>query len=458
MPIAIYQPGQVNGNPFGNERINAQGSPYLTLSPTELAALSTSDLNRAIFNKIFDTKSQLYFDSLRLLLQKTPIQVSDDVFSWDEQPEQRVGVVVDDGLTAVGTQITAAVGAAPGAYVNQSIRVSAATAATIGINHVLAFSPTEHVVVTSRPVPSTGPTTAGIWMFTVTSLVGEGIPAVVAGATLATLGESVGDEQVGWRNVERSSHLQRTNFVATYRRALQYGRKELAKWEMNGTNNKLQMDRSNVTDQLKYDALTNMWIGRRGTRRLDDGTFAKGMDGIHTQMVQGGATFSTVTTANLAAAFETLAQSTNHQSKGGRRRIYARTGILSTISKQYKEEKIRTRPEDMHMNQDIETIQTGGQTYELICVEPFGDPNFFPGMANNMYVIDDSTIDLVEWSAFPMFEMGGIMKAKRGQREDIPMNVQDGTIRRDLTIRDAELNFSVRMIEPKRSFCLTATP
>ena len=51
-----------------------------------------------------------------------------------------------------------------------------------------------------------------------------------------------------------------------------------------------------------------------------------------------------------------------------------------------------------------------------------------------------------------------IMKAKRAQRKDMPMNVQDGTLRRDLSIRDAELNFSLRMIEPKRSFCLTATP
>lgn len=438
------------GLQFGNERRNAQGSPYLTLSPTALAATSTSDLNRAIFNKIFDTKSDLYFDSLKILLSKTPIQVTDDVFSWDEQPEQRVGITVDNGAAAPGTELVAAQAAVPGGYVTATFTVSAATMATLGINYVLAKSATEHAVVTARLSATT---------VTITSLVSEGLPAIVQGDTWATLGESVGDELVGWKNVQRPSKLQRTNYVGTFRRALQYGRKELAKFEGNSRNNNLEMDRMNIADQLKYDALVNMWIGRKGTRRLDDGAYAKGMDGIHTQMAQGGATFSTVTMANLIPALETLAQSTNHQSKGGRRKIYGRTGMLTEVSKAYKEFRMRVGPHDMTLNQDLESFVVGGQTYELVCVEPFGDPNFFPSsMANNMYVIDDSSIDLVEWDAFPMFDMGGIMKAKRAQRKDMPMNVQDGTLRRDLSIRDAELNFSLRMIEPKRSFCLTATP
>ena len=449
MPIRYADPGAVNGLPWGNEKTNAQGSPYLTLSPTALGAISTSDLNRAIFEKIFDTKSSAYFDSLKMnLMTKTPISVSDDVYSWDEQPEQRTGLVIDDGLgTAAGTQLFAAVPLSAGGYVTRTVPVTAATMRSVGLNYVVAFSPTQHAVVTARPTATT---------LTLTSLVGEGIPAIIQGARLTPMGESIGDSMVGWRNVQRPNRLQRTNYVASFRRALQYGRKELFKLEGNSRNNNLEMDREDIFTQLKYDALVNMWIGRKGTRLLDDGTYAKGMDGIHTQMVQGGATFANTSLANLAPAFETLAQDTNHQSKGGVRNVYARQAMLTVLSKYYKEHQTRYKSSDSMANLDLEAIQVGGAIYRFCPVEPFGNQNFFPDMANNMYVIDDESIAPVVHERLPMFDMGGLMQAKRSQRSDMPQSVQDGTIRRDYSIRDAELNFSMRMVDPKRSFALIA--
>lgn len=448
MPIIYSSPATVNGLPHGNERLNAEGSPYLALSPADLDAISTSDLTRVIIQEIFDTHNERTFDSLKhSMMSKTPIMVTDDVFSWDEMPDQRMGITIDDGASAPGVTISAAVAAVPGDFVTQTVPVAAATMQYIGLNMGVAFSPTQHAVVTAMPTATT---------ITITSLVGEGIPAIIQGAVLTTMGEIVGDHQEGWRNSQRHSKLQRTNFLATFRRAIHYGRKELIKLEENSRNNNLEMDRKNLLRELKYDALVNMWIGRKGTRRLNDGTYAKGMDGIHTQMVQGGATFGATTMANLAASFELNAMNTNFQ-MGGVRNVYARQELLTIMSKHYKELHVRFRPEDNKANLDLEVVQVGGSMYRFIPVEAFGDPNYFPGMANHMYVVDDNSLTPVEHKRLPMFDLGGIMAAKRADYRGIPQNVADNITRRDYSTRDAELNFSLRMIDPKKSFCLVAS-
>ncbi len=141
MPINFNAPGAVGNAPYGNERTNAQGSPYLAASPTAMNAFSTSDLERAIFDTIFDTKPGNYFDSLKVLaFGKTPVSVPDDVYSWDESPMQRVFILVDDGASATGTVLTALQTAVANGYRTATIPVTAGQMGRVGINHNVMFT------------------------------------------------------------------------------------------------------------------------------------------------------------------------------------------------------------------------------------------------------------------------------------------------------------------------------
>lgn len=451
MPIVQSPAISVNGLPNGNERINPEGSPYLGAAPTALDVQATSDLVREIFDQIFDTGSENYWDCLKLqLFGKTPVEVTSDVFSWDENPDQRTAITIDNGVAAAGTQLFAATVAVAGGYVTRTVPVPAAQQSFIQLNGNVAFTATAAALVINKD--------PGNNLITLRSYVGEGIPAIIQGAKLAQLGESTGDEQIGWVNTQRSSKIQRWNTVGTFRRALKYGRKEHANRVGNSRNDNLEMENRNLIREAKIDAFQNMWIGRKGTRQLADGTYAKGMDGLHTQMVNGGSTFADTTVANLVPTFEAHTQASNQKSAGGRRTVYARQEVLTVLSKAYKDNHIRMRPEDMRANIDLEAIRVGGQIYEFCCTELLGDPNFMPvDMKNRMYIIDDMTVDPVRWDAFPMFDMGRMIGTSRGDYTKLPQVVQDNLQRQDFSVRDVELCFSMRMLDPRKSVAINVT-
>jgi hypothetical protein len=449
MPINFNAPGAVGNAPYGNERTNAQGSPYLAASPTAMNAFSTSDLERAIFDTIFDTKPGNYFDSLKVLaFGKAPVSVPDDVYSWDESPMQRVFILVDDGASATGTVLTALQTAVANGYRTATIPVTAGQMGRVGINHNVMFTGGAQGVVTGK----------GATSITVTSLVSEGLPAIVQGAKLPTMGETVGDSTIGWKNTERGTKIQRTNYVATFRRAITYGRKEAAKLRLNSRNNNVEQDHKNLLYELKIDAMQNAWYGRKGVRLLNDGNYAKGMDGVYTQMKNAGSVFAGTTAANLVATFKANCVSSNQQSIGGTRKVYAHSKWLLYLSEEFKTSATRYKNTDSMANLDLERIHIAGQNYDLIPVDAFADPSLFTqDCADRMFILDDSTIDPIKWSAFPMFDVGRIMAGQQSNYEDLPQNIQDNIQRQDFTVRDAELNFSIRMIEPRKSICLEIT-
>ena len=51
-------------------------------------------------------------------------------------------------------------------------------------------------------------------------------------------------------------------------------------------------------------------------------------------------------------------------------------------------------------NLDLERLHIAGQNYDLIPVDAFGDPSLFTqDCADRMFILDDSTIDPIKWSA-----------------------------------------------------------
>ena len=91
-----------------------------------------------------------------------------------------------------------------------------------------------------------------------------------------------------------------------------------------------------------------------------------------------------------------------------------------------------------------------------MAVDAFGDPNLFPAeMANMAFLLQDDTIDPVQWSAFPMMDFNGIMAKSGGNYENLPVNIKDNIQRQDFSVRDVEANFSLRMIEPRKSCAFT---
>jgi hypothetical protein len=418
----------------------------LTAAPTAMGAFSTSDLERAIFDTIFDTKPTNYFDSLKLLVfSKAPVSVSSDVFSWDESPLQRIAITIDDGSSDPGTQLTAAQSGVAGTFKTATVPVTAAQLARIGLNQQLFFTADVQASVYAKNTTD----------ITIKSLTGEGLPAIIQGGRIVLGGEIVGDSTTGWKNVQRGDKIQRYNYLTTIRRAIKYGRKELANLQDNERNNNMEQDKRNLLDEIKFDALQDTWYGRKAPRLLDDGNYAKGMDGVYTMMKAAGSTFASTDWENLIASFEQHAVATNQQSAGGTRTAYGTSKALLKFSEAYKESRTRFTPESTRVNLDLEQIHLGGQNVNLVAVDIFGDPNYLPAdCANRIFVLQDDTIDPVYWPKFPMMDFNRIMSKSGGNYENLPTSVQDNIQRQDFHVKDAEMNFSLRMLEPRKSFCL----
>ena len=445
MPEIFLKTNAVGGAPFGNERTNAEGSPYLTESPTAMGAFSTSDLERVIFDTIFNTKDETAYDALKLMVfSKTPVSVDDDVFTWKENGMQRVAILIDDGASSAGAVLTAAQAGTAGGYKTATMPVTAAQMGRIGINQTLMFSATLQATVFAKNTTD----------ITIKSLVSEGLPAIIQGARIPMMGETVGDNSVGLKNVERTDKVERHNYVGTFRRGIQYGRKEKAKLRLNSRNNHVEIEHRNVIDEIKFDSLQNLFYGRKGTRLLDDGNYAKGMDGLYAQMKAGGSTFATTSPENLIATFEQNAVSTNQQSAGGSRTIYAPSKWLLQFSQAYKESRTRFSPTDTMVNVDLERIHIAGQNYNLCAVDILADPNYFsPDCANRAFVVDEGSVTPVKWSAFPMFDLNRMVAGNADTNyEDLSRAVQENIQRQDFSTRDAELCFSLMVVAPRRSF------
>lgn len=445
MPLRIYKPSNVGGLPaeFGNERsTHGFGSPFLEnagQAPTALGAEATVHLQRFIFNEIVGTDPEPYFASLKLFMfNGTPATSNSSVYTWLEKPSQR--------YAPTAQSVASAVTASSGGYSEYNIDVSDEDYAVIPLDNDIMFPGGLCGTIVAK-TPAAPPTSAYI---TVRTHVSGTIPDVTVGMRLPLMGEIRADGMERIANVQRFETIERYNYVATFMRSERWDTKEALEYLHNQQTNYRQENRNELILNLRYDALVNMWAARKEMRRLSGGEYAKGFDGVFTQMVNGGSASATTTLGNLIATFEAMGHNTNYQSKGGTRFVIGRTELLTYISKEYKDLKTRYTPDSMTANLDLEAIKFGGMRYVLVPCEPWGDINYFQSdWASRLIVIDSGSIKTVQQKGLPMVDINNELLNNYLQSfRDSPRSL------RDYKVWSAEINLGMKMIEPRGSYII----
>lgn len=451
MPIVQYPSNSIGGAPFGNESQHAYGSPFMTTpgqAPTALDPQFTVHLARFIFKEIVGTDPEPYFAALKMFMfNGTPDVSNSSVFTWIEKPSQRYAptALVTTVVGAAIATATLQVGVT-GGYVEYTIPLSDADYAITPTDNDIMFPGNAFGTIVGK-TPASGPTPAFI---TVRSLVSAGLPAVLQGDRLPLMGEIRADGMERIANVQRMQTVERFNYVATFMRSMKWGTKEQLEWIHNANTTYREDNQKELILNLKYDALVNMFAAKKEMRQLSGGEYAKGFDGLYPQMLAGGSATATTTLGNFIPTFEAMGQNTNYKSKGGVRLVIGRTEHLTHISKEYKSLQTRYAPNDMVANLELDEIRFGGQRYVLVPCDVFGDINYFNSdWHDRLFVVDTGTVKTVTQRGLPMMDISNMLLESYLQSfRDTPRSL------RDYKVWSAEINLSMKMIEPRGSYII----
>ncbi len=394
-----YTPG-IGNSPFGNTNTNPQSSNYKNISgqnPSESILIA-----KAIKKVLFDAAPEQY-NALKLLFEKPFKEYNSDEFTHLEYNFARTPMEAGTGNTGV----TIAVAAIPGAKVQQTIILTAASITRITPDLLFTYpdgvSKGNIIAITGNNI-------------TVNSYTSEGLPAVTDGDIFSIQSTIIGDAMDKFQNYERTEVIERFNFVQFFLRARRWGRIELQKYENNGTTDYLVVDREQTMKQLRYDMFSTFFNGLRGEVELADGTIAKTAGGIYpTMLAAGSASAVGVPLAGVRAAFETLAFATNFKKVGATRFIYATDEMLYDLSSVWKEPGLRYAPSDRIADLNLTQYKLGSMNFVPVSTELFKEPAMFDASWNRrMLVLDQETISPVKMKGIPEMEMGSTLDRKDG--------------------------------------------
>lgn len=420
------------GRPFGLEKANPHGSNFLTEAPTVAGAEVIGSLRREILNTIFGTTPEPYFAAQKLLMMELAYQFfGGDEATWQEMPDQRQAIVVDDGASLAGTVLSAATPAVPGGFATVNMPVGAQSYAAAKINARLHFQ-TGYATIASK----TGGNT-----LVLNALVGQPIPAIVQGAAIPMGAEIRADAERRIVNHFRAQGIERFNYITTIAAAREYGRKEWLKIQNLEQTNRLSEEWNALVYQFKWDMIVEMWNGSRAAQLQDNGKVAKGTDGVKTQMLNGGVVPIPATLGTFIAAHEAASHSTNYRSSGITYNI-GPSELLYEISKAYKEQQVRYTPNDMVANLNLDSIKIGSRTHVLVPCDAMADPNYFPGWDGHLFMIDKAALKMAGMRGMPTLDINGTM-----QRELLKFTDAKGS-RDDLQTNPLEATFAPMLINP----------
>jgi hypothetical protein len=421
MATKQYSEGGVTN---GNEIANAHGSLYPYLAHDTVEAQVTSLLENEVYKTIFDTVPEKNFESLRVLMfDKTPTYFGGEECSWYEHPDQRINLIVDNGVAAAGTELTAAQTPAAGAYATANIPVDQVSYDAAGINKRLHFKSTTGLGGWAMIVGKTAGTPNTLQ---VRSLVGVTLPAIIQGASITMGAELRADGERRIVNHYRTEELKRANFITWIINAREYGRREWLKWNNAGTTNHLDQEKMDIINATKFDALIEMWNGNKAPQVNDNGKSTKGTDGIKTQMINGGVSPVQTTMANFVSAHEALSFATSKRSSGVTYNI-ANEELLYQVQKAYKEHKVRYEPKSRIADLGLDAIRIGGRTHVFIPSDLFNDDAYFPGWGNHYFMLDKSTVEMAGQKGMPYLDINNMLSKRllaffdgdRGSRDDL---------------------------------------
>jgi hypothetical protein len=397
MSNTVYTPG--NGNlPFGNRNTNAEGANYgqdSVYSPEE-SNLIAKEIRRAIFDA-----APAQYNALKLLFDKPFIEKGSDEFEYLENTFGRTPLEAD--------AIAGAVVAVPGAFVTQTVTITANSLTKVSKDLIVIYEDGTHGVIADI---------AGN-VITINSLKDQGLPAVAVGDIFAIQSTIEADGMDYFSHYDRLDTITRYNYIQFFMRVKRWARVEMQKYVNMGTTDYLERDKQEKLKQLRIDFFNSYFNGVRGEYTFSNNYAGKAMGGIYPTMLSAGSAFGNPTVAGLKATFESLAFQTNYKAEGGTRFIYATDEMLNLFSEIYKQPGLRYEPNNETANLRLKRIELGTQNFVLVPCELFRETSCFEKSWNRrILVIDQDSVSPVKMKGLPQLEIGETDNRARGSREN----------------------------------------
>jgi hypothetical protein len=352
---------------FSNQNTNSVGSEYAATFGHDVSLLVQKLTNKAIF----DAKPQQFMD-LKLLNMVAPVQSNSDEFFYQEMGYQREPIVASGAAGAVSYPAT------------QLLPIVSAD--NITTNTIISYPNGQKGSVTD--IDTTNLT------ITITPYSGDSLPAVAADDVLANLSSVDHDGSDGFSQYFRASTIERNNYIQLFNKAIRYNEVELHKLKHQGTtSNFLEMEKKAMFDQHRIDLSNAFWTGQKGQVLTANGTPAKTTGGVFTSMLEAGSPNALATEATMVEAFEDVVLSSEYGDYGSVRMAFMTPRMHRKLSKAYKEELTRYKPNDTIAMLNLKEINLGSSRIVLVPFKRFEDAASFPGsFANRIVILDMKNI------------------------------------------------------------------
>lgn len=416
-----YTPG-VGNAPFGELNSNAFGSEYAANSGYTTTSQETILLQLAVRKAIFDAAPEQY-NALKLVFEKEMIEYGATEFRYEENTFGRSALQATANVGAVA--------AVPGASVQQTIAMTAASVTYITPDVIIIYPDNTQAVVKSI---------VGLNVL-VESQTSSGLSAVTTNDIFSILSVIQADAMDYFSNYERLGTIDRYNYIQQFLRADRWGRVELLEWQNQGTTDYLVRNKAEKMRQIRTDLFNAFFNGIRGEYRISNNYITKAMGGIFPTLQAAGSMNANPTLAGLIPTFQTLAFKTNYKKVGATRFIYGTDEMIFELMNSYKGPQTRYAPNDSIANLNLNQIEFGTMKFVPVVCELFREQSCFPkDWARRLLVIDQEAISPVKMKGLPAFFSGETLnRGERGTRESFT----------DFYI---EANLSMQMNNPLSSF------
>lgn len=388
---------------FPDWLLNPIGSEYAAQYNRD----TTLHLQRAIFENIVDD-IPAQFGMFKILFQKQPEYVADDVFTWTERLWPRPTLRATAGVAGGATQV-----------------ITLATNNVAVVNDTIVYPDNTHGIITA--------VNNALNTITVATYNGAAnLPAVVANDVFIIESASIADGMDSFVHFDRMTTINYTNYIGRGQRNKRWTTMTAQKYKNNGTTNYFEKDAREMMELAMQDMFATFINGQKGEKNitvpagtgLTAGTFvAKSSWGIFPFMQQNGAMHATSSPATLEADFKQLAFNSNYKNVNAPRFILGTDRALHAMST-FMKDPIRYTPSDKAYDMDLDVYKIGTMRFIPMVIPLFEARSFmFPAaFENRLLVLDlDSIMPICMQGFEPMMvrNTGNLHKSKGGYNDYI---------------------------------------
>lgn len=392
---------------FSNQNVNPSGSDYAAAYGYQTNTLTYADVRRIIY----DATPKEYPELKILMLNGMQSRPGDEFFYYEAQVFRKG--VISRILTAnipAGT--------------TQTFLVTNPFAASV--DTLLCHPITEQTVNVDAVDTNTS-------TITIKAKQNEVLPALTSGQSYSfgNVGTITAD---GANTITQSQRLdeliRRSNYLQLFNRSTEFGVIEMGKYLKQGTTNYVEMNRSRLADEFKYDLANTYWMGQQGNVILSNGKPAKAMGGISPIMAAAGSFQTTITPANILEGVRQACLNTLYSKAGASKFLYIHPQWIDELQKQYKQPLIRFVPDvpggDSAHTADfvLQGMKFGHTTVVLVPMQRF-EPlsgSFPPSWFKKGFLLDNASIIPQFCEFFP--EKWGQVRSRNNGNENT-LNLYD---------------------------------